>query len=77
MFIGHLQQWCYRLYGRDSWRESMFYSHVLPLPYFLLLSGDLKKHALMWSESPPFPMVDSFVNIPEMWVYLAMNVLTQ
>lgn len=35
-FMGLWQEQTFRLYGNQNWRESLFYSHLLSLPIFLL-----------------------------------------
>src|SRR5687767_540998 len=59
----------------------MFYSHLLSLPFFLFVAGDIWTHARHWSRSPEAPRVPlpflSSSSIPLLWVHLLVNVLTQ
>jgi hypothetical protein len=32
--------------------EGMFYTHILAVPYFALLAGDMGDHAAAWNLSP-------------------------
>lgn len=42
-FMGLWQEKTFKLYGNQNWRESMFYSHLLSLPMFLLRPRNLIK----------------------------------
>uniref|UniRef100_A0A8C1SHX1 Solute carrier family 35 member B4 n=1 Tax=Cyprinus carpio TaxID=7962 RepID=A0A8C1SHX1_CYPCA len=48
--MGIFQETLYKKYGKHS-KEALFYNHFLPLPGFLLLSTDIYKHAVLFSQS--------------------------
>lgn len=74
--MGIFQETLYKQYGKHS-KEALFYNHCLPLPGFLLLSTDIYRHCIYFSQSAPveFPAVG--ITMPVMWFYLFMNVITQ
>ncbi|ROI37092.1 UDP-xylose and UDP-N-acetylglucosamine transporter [Anabarilius grahami] len=51
--MGIFQETLYKKYGKHS-KEALFYNHCLPLPGFLLLSTDIYKHAVLFSQSSRF-----------------------
>ncbi|KAK6317825.1 hypothetical protein J4Q44_G00111160 [Coregonus suidteri] len=48
--MGIFQETLYKQYGKHS-KEALFYNHCLPLPGFLLLSSDIYKHCVLFSQS--------------------------
>jgi hypothetical protein len=65
-------------YGSSS-DESMFYSHLLPIPLFLIFGSDLKAHLDIWNASEPWriiPIVGA-PTVPCLWILCFFNVLTQ
>ncbi|XP_019737341.1 UDP-xylose and UDP-N-acetylglucosamine transporter isoform X1 [Hippocampus comes] len=74
--MGIFQETLYKKYGKHS-KEALFYNHFLPLPGFLLLSTDIYNHCVLFSQSTPVlvPLVQ--LNVPVMWLYLLVNVVTQ
>ncbi|XP_008310797.1 UDP-xylose and UDP-N-acetylglucosamine transporter [Cynoglossus semilaevis] len=74
--MGIFQETLYKKYGKHS-KEALFYNHCLPLPGFLLLSFDIYRHGVFFSQSTPvlIPVVER--SIPIMWLYLLINVITQ
>lgn len=74
--MGIFQEMLYREYGKHS-KEALFYNHALPLPGFLLLAPDIYNHALMFSQSEPFQLPVLGIQMPILWFYLLMNVITQ
>uniref|UniRef100_A0A8C1R6J5 Solute carrier family 35 member B4 n=1 Tax=Cyprinus carpio TaxID=7962 RepID=A0A8C1R6J5_CYPCA len=48
--MGIFQETLYKKYGKHS-KEALFYNHFLPLPGFLLLSTDIYRHAVLFSQS--------------------------
>ncbi|KAL0481320.1 UDP-xylose and UDP-N-acetylglucosamine transporter [Acrasis kona] len=62
--LGNLQQYGYKHYGKD-YKENMFYCHVLSLPFFLFVSGDISS------------ALEQFNSKPILWVYLLLNMATQ
>uniref|UniRef100_A0A8C1YHP0 Solute carrier family 35 member B4 n=1 Tax=Cyprinus carpio TaxID=7962 RepID=A0A8C1YHP0_CYPCA len=74
--MGIFQETLYKKYGKHS-KEALFYNHFLPLPGFLLLSTDIYKHAVLFSQSSPVEVPVIGLSVPVMWLYLLMNVVTQ
>jgi UDP-xylose/UDP-N-acetylglucosamine transporter B4 len=62
--LGNLQQYGYKHYGKD-YRENMFYSHVLSLPFFIFMTQDISDSISIFSAKPV------------LWIYLILNILTQ
>jgi len=74
--LGLVQDWTFTTYGRRrSWRESMFYLHFLSLPMFFFIWGDISSQ-LRAIHSPLSPKL-VFLNVPTVYVPLALNTLTQ
>ncbi|XP_046986372.1 UDP-xylose and UDP-N-acetylglucosamine transporter [Schistocerca americana] len=73
--MGIYQETLYARYGKHP-KEALFYTHLLPLPGFLIVGYDIYQHIISVFESAPMvlPIVGA---IPKMVVYLAGNVLTQ
>eukprot|EP01028_Stygiella_incarcerata_P001803 TRINITY_DN1334_c0_g1_i1.p1 TRINITY_DN1334_c0_g1~~TRINITY_DN1334_c0_g1_i1.p1 ORF type:complete len:323 (+),score=60.77 TRINITY_DN1334_c0_g1_i1:71-1039(+) len=72
-FQGHLQEYLLGRFGKD-WKENVFYTHLLAAPMFVLLSGNVVDHLIIFSQSSPLTWIPG---IPRMWIYLALNVATQ
>ncbi|XP_077373849.1 UDP-xylose and UDP-N-acetylglucosamine transporter isoform X2 [Festucalex cinctus] len=74
--MGIFQETLYNKYGKHP-KEALFYNHFLPLPGFLLLSTDIYDHCVHFSQSAPALVPVLQLNIPIMWIYLLVNVITQ
>ncbi|KAG9342556.1 hypothetical protein JZ751_015963 [Albula glossodonta] len=74
--MGIFQETLYKQYGKHS-KEALFYNHCLPLPGFLLLASDIYNHSVLFSQSAPVEVPLIGKDVPVMWVYLLMNVITQ
>ena len=74
--MGIYQETLYKRYGKHS-KEAMFYTHLLPLPLFTLLSKDLYDQALVAWNSPTINVPFTSFDIPRMIVYLIGNVISQ
>ncbi|KAM3924255.1 nucleotide sugar transporter SLC35B4 [Leptodactylus fuscus] len=74
--MGIFQETLYKEYGKHS-KEALYYNHALPLPGFLLLAPDIYNHAVMFSQSEPFQLPLLGIQMPIMWFYLLMNIVTQ
>ncbi|XP_077424315.1 UDP-xylose and UDP-N-acetylglucosamine transporter [Vanacampus margaritifer] len=74
--MGIFQETLYKKFGKHS-KEALFYNHFLPLPGFLLLSTDIYDHCVHFSQSTPTLVPVLQLNIPIMWIYLLVNVITQ
>jgi len=75
--LGLYQEWVYSKFGKEHYRESMFYSHVLAIPFFSLFYREITTHMQIYSSSSPFSIPYLNVTIPVLWWYLIINVLTQ
>uniref|UniRef100_A0A8C6XHY4 Solute carrier family 35 member B4 n=1 Tax=Naja naja TaxID=35670 RepID=A0A8C6XHY4_NAJNA len=71
--MGIFQETIYKKFGKHS-KEALFYNHALPLPGFLFLAPDIYRHGLLF-RLIQVPLVG--LNLPIMWFYLMMNVITQ
>jgi solute carrier family 35 (UDP-xylose/UDP-N-acetylglucosamine transporter), member B4 len=81
--LGNYQSWVGSTFGKAA-EEGMFFMHTFSLPAFLLTATDLRSHAAKWSMSPSFNSVFSkfftipiIGNLPIMWTYILVNVLSQ
>ncbi|XP_066997150.1 UDP-xylose and UDP-N-acetylglucosamine transporter [Anabrus simplex] len=74
--MGIYQETLYGRYGKHP-REALYYTHLLPLPGFLLVYNDIYEHIISMSQSEPMLVPVIGVTLPKMFVYLAGNVLTQ
>jgi hypothetical protein len=78
IFFSSDQEWSYTTYGKGTktpWQESLFYSHVLGIPYFAFFYKDIVKHFYLCNQSLPLDIFG--YSIPSAWVYLSINVATQ
>jgi UDP-xylose/UDP-N-acetylglucosamine transporter B4 len=81
----------YATYGRDHWKEALFYSHALSLPIFLTSWGQLASQWRVVVASPSLlqegvqglglvkyeTVADLLARVPVQVAYLGMNALTQ
>lgn len=74
--MGIFQETLYKKHGKHS-KEALFYNHCLPLPGFLLLSTDIYRHCVYFSQSTPVAVPVIGLTVPIMWFYLFMNIITQ
>ncbi|XP_037925751.1 UDP-xylose and UDP-N-acetylglucosamine transporter [Hermetia illucens] len=74
--MGIYQEVLYKRYGKHP-REALFYTHLLPLPGFLLLYRNIIEHIEISSLSPEITVPILGASMPSSWVYLIGNVLTQ
>ncbi|XP_055922456.1 UDP-xylose and UDP-N-acetylglucosamine transporter [Eupeodes corollae] len=73
--MGIYQEVLYKRYGKYP-NEALFYTHLLPLPGFILMYGNIWEHIVISSNSTPVEIF-SGLSIPITWLYLLGNVLTQ
>ncbi|EGG24692.1 Putative Permease [Cavenderia fasciculata] len=75
--LGLIQEHTYRLYGKQCHKETIFYSHILALPFFMIFYSELQDNILANNHSIPmdFPLLG--ISVPSMWIYLLINVVTQ
>ncbi|CAG8387983.1 unnamed protein product [Penicillium salamii] len=92
-FQGIFADRLYATYGRDHWKEALFYSHALSLPVFFTSWGQLAEQWRVVAGSPSLVALDGVQGllrlvpnkavwdlvgmIPVQVAYLAMNALTQ
>lgn len=74
--MGLYQEVLYKRYGKHP-DEALFYTHLLPLPFFLMLYKNVWEHSVIATNSTPYELPILGVDIPLQWVYLIANVLTQ
>uniref|UniRef100_A0A182QE09 Sugar phosphate transporter domain-containing protein n=1 Tax=Anopheles farauti TaxID=69004 RepID=A0A182QE09_9DIPT len=75
--MGLYQEVLYKRYGKHP-KEALFYTHLLPLPFFFLLAGNIWEHIQLANASPlqPIPLLGGLA-VPITWLYMLGNVLTQ
>lgn len=82
--MGIYQETLYKRYGKHP-DEALYFTHLLPLPFFFLLYNNIWEHAGIASRSEPFELsldsigIEGFstFSVPIVWIYLLGNVLTQ
>lgn len=74
--MGLYQETLYGRYGKHP-RESLYYTHLLPLPGFLILYDDIYSHLISFAQSTPVTIPVIGIGLPKLYLYLAGNVLTQ
>lgn len=73
---GIYQEQMYAEHGKHP-REALFYAHALPLAGFLLFYEDILSHFSIFNPSAPLILLDSNIQVPKLWAYLAGNIVTQ
>lgn len=72
----------YEKYG-PQWKENLFYTHVLSLPFFLPFAPAMLRNLQQLIDTPPLEMpgplasFSKFIYLPSQLMYLVSNVLTQ
>lgn len=74
--MGIYQEVLFARYGKHS-QEALLYTHLLPLPLFLLLGGNLWEHMSMAIDSEPYEITALGIALPIMVLYLIGNVVSQ
>jgi solute carrier family 35 (UDP-xylose/UDP-N-acetylglucosamine transporter), member B4 len=74
--MGIYQEVLYKRYGKYP-DEALFFTHLLPLPAFLMLYNNIWEHTVIATASEPYVIPFIGLEIPIMWFYLIGNVLTQ
>ncbi|KAG5876347.1 hypothetical protein JTB14_003669 [Gonioctena quinquepunctata] len=74
--MGIFQEQLYKKHGKHP-EEALYYTHLYPLPGFLMYSASLLEHASVAnnSESLNVPLLN--IDIPIIWAFLLVNVVTQ
>jgi UDP-xylose/UDP-N-acetylglucosamine transporter B4 len=74
--MGIYQEVLYKRYGKYPY-EALFFTHLMPLPGFLLIYKNIWDHTAIANSSEPYTVPILGVDLPIMWLYLIGNVLTQ
>lgn len=74
--LGHFQHDAFEKFG-DDWRQNMFYSHALSLPFFLMQFNSFGYHLNIFNNSTKIEVMPGLPSVPKMWVFLAINVVCQ
>ena len=79
-YLGHEQDRAYKRFGKSTWKEVMFYSHLFSLPAFLFVGRDIVHHFHLLASLPPSALPLPFVGVvyhPSLLVILLLNLLFQ
>lgn len=78
-YLGHKQDQAYKVYGKHTWREGMFYTHLLSLPVFALAWRDMLYHATMLIHGKPAILTfsESWSFSVPLWAMLILNLAFQ
>ncbi|KAE8738198.1 hypothetical protein FOCC_FOCC016327 [Frankliniella occidentalis] len=74
--MGIYQEVLYQRFGKHS-QEALLYTHLMPLPMFLLIGGNIYSHLSIAVESVPYQVPLIGLSVPIMIVYLLGNVASQ
>lgn len=74
--MGIYQEELHSRYGKHA-REALYYTHFLPLPFFLTLAPNIYDHWKFALASEPLKLSLIGIHMPSLIVYLIGNVLTQ
>ncbi|KAH8267841.1 hypothetical protein KR026_009004 [Drosophila bipectinata] len=75
-YMGITQELLYRKHGKCA-REALYYTHLLPLPAFLLMHENIRTHWLLAFEKESFRLPVLDLAVPLILVFLVGNVLAQ
>ena len=81
-YLGHEQDRTYKQYGKSTWKEVMFYSHLFALPAFTFVAPDVLRHLRLLASLPPsdlpLPFLPSLPPLsPPLLLVLLLNLLFQ
>ncbi|KYN08577.1 PREDICTED: UDP-xylose and UDP-N-acetylglucosamine transporter [Cyphomyrmex costatus] len=74
--MGIYQEVLHSRYGKNA-REALYYTHLLPLPFFLTLTPNIYDHWNFALASEPLRLPVIGIYMPALIIYLIGNVLTQ
>lgn len=85
--MGIYQEYIFKKYP-NSWKECLFYKHLLSLPIFIFLIPQIKEQWKLFQMTPKNPLnyYISFINMPSfisnikvqgIWIYVILNIITQ
>ncbi|XP_017877667.1 UDP-xylose and UDP-N-acetylglucosamine transporter [Ceratina calcarata] len=72
--MGIYQEVLHKKYGKQP-KEALYYTHLLPLPFFLTLAPNIWEHLKYAVASDPLSIVH--FQVPKLIVYLIGNILSQ
>ncbi|KAH8396043.1 hypothetical protein KR222_002274 [Zaprionus bogoriensis] len=79
-YMGIYQEVIFKRHGKHP-KEALFFTHMLPLPGFLVMAGNIAQHWTVAMASPmatvPIPGSGWSFSFPLMLFYLLCNVITQ
>ncbi|XP_037725078.1 UDP-xylose and UDP-N-acetylglucosamine transporter [Drosophila subpulchrella] len=75
-YMGVTQELLYRRHGKCA-REALYYTHLLPLPAFLLMQDNIRTHWLLAYAGEFYQLPLLGVAVPLILLYLLGNVLAQ
>nr|XP_023025759.1 UDP-xylose and UDP-N-acetylglucosamine transporter-like [Leptinotarsa decemlineata] len=74
--MGIFQEQLYKKHGKHP-QEALYYTHLYPLPGFLIYSASLLEHTTIANNSESFNIPLLNIGIPIIWGFLLLNVITQ
>ncbi|KZC10044.1 PREDICTED: UDP-xylose and UDP-N-acetylglucosamine transporter-like [Dufourea novaeangliae] len=74
--MGIYQEVLHEKYGKNA-REALYYTHLLPMPFFLTLAPNIWDHFTYALASEPMYLSIINLHVPKLIVYLIGNILTQ
>jgi UDP-xylose/UDP-N-acetylglucosamine transporter B4 len=72
--LGYVQGQAYEKYGKHP-EEMVFYTHLLPLPMFMLFGNESIRVMKVWTVSDPVTFLS--ITIPIAWGLILINCITQ
>ncbi|GLH02318.1 UDP-xylose and UDP-N-acetylglucosamine transporter [Gryllus bimaculatus] len=70
--MGIYQETLYGRYGKHP-KEALFYTHLLPLPGFLLIFNDIYSHLYSFAESESVPVPVLGFYMPKLYIYVCIS----
>ncbi|CAG9855383.1 unnamed protein product [Phyllotreta striolata] len=74
--MGIFQEQLYKKHGKQN-QEALYYTHLYPIPGFLMYSGSIIEHARIASNSESMNVPILNMDLPILWIFLFLNVITQ
>lgn len=74
--LGIYQEVLYSRYGKNA-REALYYTHLLPLPFFVMLAPNIWDHLTFAIMSDPLKIPVLNIYVPKLVAFLIGNVFTQ
>lgn len=74
--MGIYQEQLYKRYGKHPF-EALYYTHLLPLPAFLLMGGNILDHLKIAVDSAPVAVPVLGISVPIVLLYILGNMVTQ